>query len=79
MTDFLTFIIIDLISTGLFYLTGSLLVPIFTLGRVVAGRWSNEDNDLNQNNKNCKVLGAWYVMVIGGLFWLIVAVLIWKL
>jgi hypothetical protein len=83
MSDFLTFIFIDLITTGLFYITGSFLVPAFTLGRVVAGGWSKEDNDPSENQhqdtKNGKVLDAWYVMVIGGVFWAIIAVVIWKL
>ena len=83
MSDFLTFIVIDIISTGLFYITGSFLVPAFTLGRVAAGGWSKEDNDSSKNQhqdtKNSKVLSAWYVMVIGGVFWAIIAVVIWKL
>ena len=67
----------------LFYITGSLLVPAFIFGRVVAGGWTNEENDSSENkptdDKSIKELGAWYVVVIGGLFWAIIAVVIWKL
>jgi hypothetical protein len=83
ITDLLIFILIDVISTGLFYLTGSILIPILTLGRVVAGGWTNEENDAldnkTPNTKKSKVLGAWYVMVLGGIFWAIIAVAIWRL
>ena len=83
IVDFLIFIVIDLISTGLFYITGCVLVPLFTFGHVVAGGWSNEentslDNESTNVKSKTKELGAWYVMVIGGVFWAIIAAAIWK-
>ena len=84
ITDFLIFIVIDLISTGLFYITGCVLVPLFTLGHVVAGTWSNKEADDLENpsiniESKTKVLDAWYVMVIGGIFWVTIVAVIWKL
>ena len=85
VADFLVYIVINLMWEGVCYLTGSVLVGVFSGDRFVAGGWREASDDGSTSHTETVAPGripprrvdAVSVSFIGAFFWIAIAFLLW--